>query len=433
MNKKQIPNVFSLFKNSVVPVTKASKRIYTEALVLWLGVYQSLEFSSCRGSVEELFSERAYELFGDCARKRSGELSDNVGALIQARQQIKLASLQEALHALYRDIRSDHLWKGYRVLGIDGSTVSLNRSNAALRRAYPGGRDHKSISRWPIVHLVLMLDLLEGTIVSANLGAKYGKKAKSEQALTLELSDLIEEDTVVLGDRNFGTFNVVKELSDSGAEVLVRLTPSVAKLLAVGSKLCDGLDQKAVWTPSPEVRKKYGYEENERIAGRLIVTTVTHKNKTVILYLFTTLPTGDAVELAELYHKRWNIEEDIKSIKLQLHLKDIHAETKNAVEVELFCKLLAFNITRGMILLAVDGTDIDPRRISFTLAFLIVRTRLPEYAAQCNAKAKDRVLEEILERLRRAVIPPRPERSFKRQIYGKRSARYKIISSALKN
>ena len=132
-----------------------------------------------------------------------------------------------------------------------------------------------------------------------------------------------------------------------------------------------------------------------------------------------------------LYKKRWCFEEDLKTMKLQLKLKDVQAETKASVDVEIFCKLLAFNITRGIILLAVEGTEIDPRRISFKSAFRIVRRYFPAYEEQRSQAAKQKILEIMLERIRLVQNPLRPGRSNKRQVYRRRPGRYKTLSSRL--
>jgi len=382
--------------------------------------------------MEELFSERSYELMGECKRKRKGELSNNVSALIQARRSISKETLRESLKGLYQDTQGDKSWKGYRVFGVDGSTVALNQSTRTLRAAYPGGRDHKRISRWPIVHLVLLIDLLSGMVASASIGAKYGKKAVSEQELALEMKEKLEEKAVLIGDRNFGTFNIAKEFSDSGFKVLLRLKEAVANLISGGVSLKNNLDMEAQWYPTNEVAKKYGYDKDKAIKGRLIAQSFNYKGKVHKVFLFTTLEKGNSLEIVELYKKRWYFEEDLKSMKLKLRLKDIRAETKEAVEVELFCKLMAFNITRAMILLAVAGTEIDPRRISFATAFTIVRTRLPGLALLKSAKAREKVFAEILEHIATiAFNPKRPNRHYPRQVYGRRPGRYKIISSAL--
>lgn len=428
---KELVDSFSIFKGVMERTGKISgKKIYTDALILWMGVCQSLELCSCRGVMPELFTERAFSLMGSCARKVKGNLSVNVAALIQSRQKVSRESLIEVLNELYKEIRGEKNWKGYRVFGIDGSTVSLNRTTAALRKAYPGGRDHIRTSRWPIIHLVMLIDLLNGKISSANIGAKCGDKVQGEQELSLVFKGLIGGKSILIGDRNFGTFNIAKEFSSTGADVLVRLKEDVAKRIATGVDLKGNADVKVEWISSNDVADKYGYARGEKLSGRIIVSVFKHKNKIHKVYLFTTLKIGKVSELAELYRKRWYFEEDLKSIKLRLRLKDIQAETKTAVEVELFCKLMAYNITRAMILLAVKGTDIDPRRISFATALTITRARLLGLQT-LHTKEREKEFRELLMHIRCAINPVRPNRSYPRAVYGRRSAKYKVISSAI--
>lgn len=438
MNKHQEKNInfkdcYSIFKGAMEKQGRLDlRRIYTDGLVMWLGVYQELELASCRGSLEELNSERAYALMGDCKRKREMNLSGNTSALIQARQKITRDTLMEALHGLYQDASRGLNWKGYRLYGIDGSTVSLNQSTAQLRKAFPGAEGNKSRSRWPIVHLVILVDLLEGLLASASIGAKYGKRAQGEQELALAFREIVSENSLVLGDRNFGMFNIAKEFTNKGCKVLLRLSPHIAQSMAGGNSLTDGMDLPVKWKASYEVSKRWGYQQGDIVEGRLIGKSFMHNGKLHNVYLFTDLKEGDVSELSELYKKRWMIEEDIKSLKLRLRLKDIQAATKEAVEVELFCKMMAYNITRACILLAVDGTDIDPRRISFANALVIVRSGLAALTFMESASAKDNAIDKILSRIRKCTNPVRPNRSYPREVYRKwPTGKYEIRSSAI--
>ncbi len=431
MISQDIEPLFNIFYNSVGQLSTTSKRIYADGLVVWLGVKQALECLSLRGTMEELFTPRAKRLMGDCLRTQNENISSNPGGFVQARQCLSEDFMSSALYSTFTYIRQRNFWNGYRVLGVDGTTVPLNKTNKELFKRFPGGGDLKNKSRWPLIHLALMVDLLEGTIVSAKTGAKYGKNAISEQALSLDLFPLIDEKSLLIADRNYATFNICYELEKMGIKSLVRVNKVVSKYLNSGEELIDDTDKKVRWVCSKKVADRFGYSDSELLEGRLICKKIIYDDKEIILTFFTTLEIGAVDEIVELYKKRWNIESDLKTLKQGIKLKNIQSEKVNSVIAELYCKFIAFNLTRGLVLLAVRDTEIDPRRISFTAAWSIMRTMLPEYADVKNNVEKQKMLDHILTRIRANIIPSRPGRSYPRHVYDRRPGKYKKRPSSI--
>lgn len=432
MKESEVEPLFNIFYNSVGKLSEPSKRVYVDGLVVWLGIKQELEMTSLRGSLEELLTPRARKLMGDCVRKEVGTLSRNPGALAQARQQVKQQFLEAALYSTFTYIRQKRFWNGYRVLGIDGSTVTLNKSNKELLKAFPGGGDHKRTSRWPLINLVLMVDLMEGVIVSAKTGAKYGKDLISEQDLAYSLLPLVDEKAVIVADRNYGTFNACLNFEKQGIKSLVRLNKQTAKYLNDGVEPEADFEKFVTWKCTADGARKYNYTAEDEIKGRLICKTIIHEEKEIKLCFFTTLEEGSVDELVELYKKRWSIETDIKVLKLQLRLKQVQSEKVSSVIVEMFCKFLSFNLTRGLVLLALEGTELEPRSISYTAAAFIMRIWLPQYSEAKTKAEKEQILAYVFSRIREAKIPKRPNRTFPRHAFYRTKTRYKRRSSCLK-
>lgn len=75
-------------------------------------------------------------------------------------------------------------------------------------------------------------------------------------------------------------------------------------------------------------------------------------------------------EIAELYHQRWLVELDIRSIKETLGMDVLRCKTPHRVDNEVWTCLLAYNLIRRSMLQAAarSGSDLSPRQLSFTRA-----------------------------------------------------------------
>ena len=75
-----------------------------------------------------------------------------------------------------------------------------------------------------------------------------------------------------------------------------------------------------------------------------------------------------ADEIAELYHKRWLVELDIRAIKITLDMDVLRCKTPPMIRREVWTCLLAYNLIRRTMLQAAQQSGLSPRQLSFTAA-----------------------------------------------------------------
>ena len=93
-----------------------------------------------------------------------------------------------------------------------------------------------------------------------------------------------------------------------------------------------------------------------RVESLVVVTTLTDVKES---------PKDD---IAELYHKRWLVELDIRAMKCSLGMDVLRCKTPEMVRKEIWTCLLAYNLIRKTMLIAALDTDLSPRQLSFTNA-----------------------------------------------------------------
>ena len=90
-----------------------------------------------------------------------------------------------------------------------------------------------------------------------------------------------------------------------------------------------------------------------------------------------------ALELAALYHERWEIEGVFDEFKTHLRANStvLRSKTPDLVQQELWGLLLAHFAIRQLMTQAAWPRGLDPDRLSFTHAVRVIKRKMPQAAA----------------------------------------------------
>lgn len=247
--------------------------------------------------------------------------------------------------------------------------------------------------------------------------------------------------SVVLSDRNLGVFSMVYHSRQNQLDCLFRLTEVRVKKLLGGVLPNAGTDQRIVWECS-----RYDRNSNPEIPpqsaapGRLVaVKAFDADGKKQKLYFFTTLDLPPD-KILELYGYRWNIETDLRSLKREVRLHMLTAQSKDMVDKELVLGVAAYNLTRAVINQAAQALQLSPRQFSFSMARDTINAFLPAFAAATSQQERQQIGQRMLRVMKQSLLPrrrkrrsapreiwPRPCPYAKRKI-GKKNARKKGVA-----
>jgi hypothetical protein len=118
----------------------------------------------------------------------------------------------------------DWLWKGRRVVLVDGTTASMPDTEAN-QKAFPQSRAQGVGLGFPMVRIVAIIALATGVVRDLALGPYRGKET-GETALFRTLWDGLASGTVVLGDRIFASYFGIAGLAQRNVEGLFRMHQS---------------------------------------------------------------------------------------------------------------------------------------------------------------------------------------------------------------
>lgn len=395
---------------------KAAQAAYTPWVVTWLLVFQRLNGNATlNDAVSEFVFRFPRQVLPDCKRARQGILSANSGAYSLARSNLDVRVLYWAAENLYDSLvdtyppsRADR-----RCYIFDGTTVQL-APTSQLRLAYPPASNQHGSSHWPILHLVTAHELQSGLAVLPEYGPMYGPQARSELSLARGLLPRLPERSILLADRNFGVFAFAWAASHAEHDVLVRLTePRFKSLLKKAKPLGKG-KWEVTWRPS-----RWDRQSHPELPAEAEVTGWLHEVKVsprLTLWLFTT-PDATGPQLAALYHKRQDVETDIRDLKETLVLTEMTAKSLAMVEKELVAAILAYNLANQVRRLAAERLKIQPRRLSFAGVWSLLKAFVQGLLLGKTGAEAQAEFERLLRAAGQRKLPRRPRgRSYPREV-----------------
>jgi hypothetical protein len=400
--------------------------IYTPAITLWAFLTQALSGStSCLAAVARVIVLRAALELPPC--------SANTGAYCKARARLSEAFLRELTYRVGETVEDQApdawRWHGRRVLLVDGfqSTMLDTPDNQA---AYPQPRSQKPGLGFPMIRVVVLLTFATASLVGAACGRCRGKKT-GETALFRELLDRIRPGDVVVADRFYCNYWMIALLLARGADVAFRMHQKRHFDFRRGRRV--GPDDHVVtWTrpqrPAWMDESLYATIPESLTLRELRFAVAEPGYRSRDIVVATSLVDATAYEreeVADLYHRRWHVELDIRSIKQTLNLDHISCKTPAMVRRALWVGLLAYNLVRRVMKEAALARGLCPRQLSFAGAVQTLEA-FRSLLMSCPEQRKGELLVLVLGAVATHKVGDRPGRCEPRRV--KRRPKYPLLN-----
>jgi hypothetical protein len=392
--------------------------VYTPWIVSWLMVYQRLSgYGTLSAAVAELTRLNA-ELLPDTKRVREGTLSSNTGAYAQARDRLDVESAQSAATEVSNALIAESAPSlgERRVFIVDGSTLSLAPSDS-LRQAFPPAQNQHGSSHWPILRLVTAHELSSGAAIYPEIGRMYGSDAVGEVELSQGLLARLPAASVLLGDRNFGVFAFAWQTQQHGHDFVLRLKEDRFRAMVRRATPTGEGEWTLSWKPSRQDRRN-----NPGVPAEAVVRVRLHEvrlSEQLTLWMVSSVDETKEV-LAELYHGRQHIETDLRDLKRTLRLEEIRSRSVELVRKELAAATIAYNLVVLIRRLAAANVQVEPRRLSFSRVWALVKVLLLESFTAGSATEAQQRIERVLRMAGQCKLPNRPNRQYPREVIPRR-------------
>jgi len=345
---------------------EADDEIYSPAVTLWAWLSQSLaDNKSCRAAVARVLVHRVATEQEPC--------SANPGAYCKARAKLPESFLQRlALHlgsAVEDAAPDDWRWKGRRVILVDGAEVTAP-DTPENQAQYPQPSSQKKGLGFPMIRLVVLLTFATAGLVGCAMGPYAGKET-GETSLFRNLIERLRRRDMVVADRYYCSYWLLALLLEAGIDVCFRLHQRRHYDFRKGRRL--GKDDHVVFWAKPARPDWMDEKTYARLPDTLEVREVRVKvdnpgYRTKEIVIATTLLDAKVYsrsDVADLYHKRWHVELDIRNIKQTLQMDILTCRSPEMVRKEIWTHLLAYNLVRKVMAQAAAVGKITPRQLSF--------------------------------------------------------------------
>jgi hypothetical protein len=310
----------------------------------------------------------------------AGAVQASKSAISQARTRLGSQVMRRLAERVLRPLATPEApgawYRGLRVMALDGSCMDVADEAAnADYFGYPGAS--RGSSALPQARLLGLVECGTHVVTAAEM-APY---SHSEQAMAAQLLSRpkLHSDMLVLADRNFYGFKLWQLACVSGAKLAWRVKSNLKlpaeRLLDDGSYLSTVFD-------SADSQRRAG--QTVRVIDYTLHDSATPVQDTYRLVTNLLDPElAPALELAALYHERWEIEGVFDEFKTHLRANStvLRSKTPDLVQQELWGLLLAHFAIRQLMTQAAWPRGLDPDRLSFTHAVRVIKRKMPQAAA----------------------------------------------------
>jgi hypothetical protein len=342
-------------------------RIYTPLITLWTFMTQVLDTDhSCRKAVRSLIAFLVAE--GQPA------ISADTSNYCKARKRLPLSFIVRLVRKLGELLegkaRADWLWNGREVHMVDGSSVSMP-DTLSNQRAYPQPANQKPGVGFPLARIVAIISLTTGAVLDLAIGPCKGKRT-GETSLLRTLLRRMKAGSILLGDRSFASYFGIAQLLQRQMDGVFRMHQR--RKIDFRRGRCLGVTDHLVRWQKPKERPEwmdeatYALMPDEMLVRELRFKIAQAGYRVHQITLVTTLLDPIAYtseDLADLYLKRWNVELDLRSIKIVLQMDVLRCKSPDMVDKEIWVHMLVYNVIRGLMVSAAAKNGAQPRELSF--------------------------------------------------------------------
>ena len=342
------------------------------------------------------------------------DMPATVSALVQ--QRCKL--LPEALEYLFREFtdrcHKPKLYKGYRLLAVDGSDLQFTANPNDPLSYFPGVNGQKPYS---FLHLNALYDLNSNLYLDAVV---QKRRAANENAALVSMVDRseISGPVILTADRGYESYNTLEHIRKKGWHFLIRLRES--KGIISSLSLPEGDFDMPVQLFLTRKQTKKLKELQKEFPGKYrflptnanfdylpwgmdglypfsfrIVRFKISEDSTETLITNLDKDSFPAEELKRLYHLRWDIETSFRHLKYTIGLSLFQSKKVEYITQEIFARLTMYNFCE------------------LITSHVIIQNKRRKYVYQTNFAAAVHICRQFL---RGAVSPPKVEALIEQQV-----------------
>lgn len=316
------------------------------------------------------------------------------------------------------------LWKGFRLIAGDGSTVNLPPSPQIKKHfgifALSKGHVHTCLANACMLYDVLSNLVVDIIISPCSIG--------EGTLLDNMLKNGQFSNAIILLDRGFGYFSTCKKILNNQSRFCIRLKTSQSDF-AKAALLNPLTDFITDWLPSEAEQVTCRLSDIDAAPFSVRVTKIilhTGEIEVLVSNLYDTVAVNQ-MDMRQLYGMRWGIEEGFKKLKPKMKLEQFGCRRYEGVYQEFYAHIFMMNLVtligneaEEKILEKTKGRKLK-YKYNWQNAFRFVRNKFIDIF---HIGAIQSSIASIIEQIANSLTAIKNNRSFERQMKGKRKNRY---------
>lgn len=327
---------------------------------------------------------------------------------------------EEYIKMIYKE-REIKTYKGYVVLGVDGSMMELPNCNEL--KEYYGIQlgQPKSVGRVR-ARAMGIYDCLNNIMVRTRID-KYNVSEKEQIEKELEkLKKMYKHKKIILVcDRLYFGISFIHLLDKMGIKYLIRMQNKHYKKekleMASNDEVVDlKIRTNSIFYAETEAEKQE-LKKIKKVSTRIIKTTIPTGEEE---HISTNIDKKELTEeeAKELYFGRWNIEKAFDIIKNKINIENMSSHTAIGVEQDFYSQMLLYNMLEDI--KSDSEVEQDPNKkyeykVNMNIMVGLFREKLINIFLKTKSKDIDKAQEEFITEIKKYLVPIKPGRSFERK------------------
>lgn len=353
-------------------------------------------------------------------------------AFVQQRDKLLPTAFETLLKQFTNKFDHYKLFKGYRLIGIDGTNINLPHDPQNVETLYQSKPDIKGFN---ILHLNVMYDLVNKIFIDSHI--QPVKKMHERNALiTMTNKSELKENVLIVADRGYESYNVFAHIINKNWKFLIRVkdTNSNSILSSLGVPDTGVFDENILRLITRKQTKEiishpgiykslssptqFDFLDSETQFYPMMLRVLRIKLDDGSYQCFITNLDKDRFsieDIKEIYHMRWGVETSFRDLKHTLALSYLHSKKVESIVQEIYAKMTLYNFC------------------SIITSHVVIKKKDKKYAYQvnfsraisiCKEYLRNNTLKNVEALLQKFITPIRNGRSFVRKTKSKTFASF---------
>ena len=318
-----------------------------------------------------------------------------------------------------------HMWRGYLVFAVDGSRAEI--PNSEENRQVYGESINKYGKAVARANISALHDVYNRFVLDIGIHHYRDGEIEEAKAHIRPMKEITGgRPVLIIFDRNYASLEFADFLEKSGVKYLIRLHKGDYEAERTGMRGNDEEVELAYTKDRLRTLKKKSpqraaeLEQRQSVRVRIIKTVFANGEPAALM---TNLSEGRAVEIKQLYRKRWSIEKKYHTLKNKLKFESVTGKASIYVAQDFFAQLLVFNMVQDMITGSERRAARKAKkkrlkyeiRINENIAIGLFKEQFVRLMLEEDSSLKDGMFRRLAADMERNIVPVRKLKSSPRK------------------